>query len=299
MNCLYPQKVPNPHFKDLYLQAKSNTSGPKNLVLTYTRLVKDSFPYGEPYLDVPCGKCESCLVRRTNEWSFRLFQERKNSKSCYFVTLTYDELNVPRNPITGELMLNKRDCQLFIKRLRKYYGNGIRYFLASEYGENFGRPHYHMLIFNLPIDETKPDWKAKLSLNLFSIWNKGGVDVDVAVDGRIIYCAKYMLSTLDNDAWLTRPKPFILTSRKPGLGANFFEDLAEQRYRYETCDTKCVTEKGIAYPMHRYYKDKFFDDDCKERIKENLAKTFKEPTYHEKIAYKNKIRRNFKKQKRL
>lgn len=299
MNCLRPLRVPNPHFKNLYASAKKIASGPSHLVSIFTRFVKDTSPYGEPYLDVPCGKCEACLVRRTNEWSFRLFQEKKYSKSCYFVTLTYDELNVPRNPVNGDLMLNKRDCQLFIKRLRKRFGNGIRYFLCSEYGENFGRPHYHMLLFNMPIDESLPDWKAILSLELYGIWNKGNIQIDEAVDGRVIYCAKYMLSSLDNDAWLTRPKPFILSSRRPGIGYRFYENPSEQRYRYETCDTKCVTDKGIAFPMHRYYKDKFFDDDCKETIKENLKKTIKKPTYDEMVAFKNKIRRNFKKQKRL
>ena len=299
MNCLRPLTIRNQHFKDIYEKARSVAKGQRNINATYSRLVKIASPMGEPFLDVPCGKCEACLVRRTNEWSFRLFQERKNSKNSFFITLTYDELNVPRDKKNGNLALNKRDCQLFIKRLRNHYGKGLRYFLCSEYGENFGRPHYHMLLFNLPIDYSNPDWKARLSLELFGLWNKGNIQVDEAVDGRVIYCAKYMLSSLEPDAWLERPKPFILTSRKPGLGYSFCDDEAEQRYRYETCDTKCVTEKGIAFPMSRYYKDKFFDDACKDIIKENLKKTFKEPTFHEKRAYKHKIRSKFKKQKKL
>lgn len=300
MKCLHPLTIRNPHYKQYAETAKKvvGTYG-RNFDNVYCSMVLHDCPNAEPILEVPCGKCEACLVRRTNEWSFRLFQERKHSKNCFFITLTYDDYNVPRDKQTGALSLNKRDCQLFLKRLRKRYGNGIRYFLASEYGENFARPHYHLLLFNLPVDTNSLDWQAKLDLEIYALWQKGNVKCDIGVDGRVIYCAKYMLSTLDPDAWLDRPKPFILTSRKPGLGYGFYDNDAEQRYRYETCDTKCVTEKGIAFPMARYYKDKFFDDNCKDIIKERLKEEYKEPTYNEKVAYARKIRLNFKKQKKL
>lgn len=300
MNCLSPLRITNPHYKD-YLEEARKVCGkaPDIVAKTFRTLVLSNHPFAEPFLDIPCGKCEACLVRRTNEWSFRLFQEKKNSKNCLFVTLTYNDMFVPRDKKTNKLTLSKRDCQLFIKRLRKRFGNGIRYFLCSEYGENFARPHYHLLLFNLPIDLTRYDWKARLELEIFGIWSKGDVKVDIATDGRVIYCAKYMLSNLDNNSWLDRKKPFILTSRRPGLGYSFSDDYSERKYRYETCDTKCITDKGIAFPMSRYYKDKFFDDSCKEIIKEHLKKTFREPSYSEKMGFKMKIRNKFKKQKRL
>lgn len=300
MNCFRPIKICNPHFREYIDTARHLCfKGKGNFAATYTALVNSHFPYGEPYIEVPCGKCEACLVRRTNEWSFRLLKEMENSTSALFVTLTYDDLHVPRYVNTNELTINKRDCQLFIKRLRKRFGNGIRFFLCSEYGENFARPHYHALLFNLPIDFNQIDWRPVLELELFGIWKNGNLKVDKANHARCVYCAKYMLSNLDNDNWLDRQKPFLLMSRMPAIGSQFCKDEQEQRYRYETCDTKCVTSKGIAFPMHRYYKDKFFDDSCKEIIKERAKENYKVPSKSEIDGFKTKIRNSFKKQKKL
>ncbi|GHT46930.1 hypothetical protein AGMMS49936_06690 [Endomicrobiia bacterium] len=53
-----------------------------------------------------------------------MIHEAKDHDSKVFVTLTYSDENVKP--------LNKRDAQLFIKRLRMRYGFGrIRYFIAG------------------------------------------------------------------------------------------------------------------------------------------------------------------------
>jgi hypothetical protein len=42
----------------------------------------------------------------------------------------------------------KRDLQLFFKRLRKAYPDvKLRYFACGKYGEQFARPHYHVILF--------------------------------------------------------------------------------------------------------------------------------------------------------
>lgn len=50
---------------------------------------------------VPCGKCNTCRNRHASVWIQRLEDEFKCHKYAYFVTLTYDEVHVPR------LFLNK------------------------------------------------------------------------------------------------------------------------------------------------------------------------------------------------
>ena len=35
-----------------------------------------------------------------------------------------------------------------MKRLRKKYGSKIRFFQCGEYGELYGRPHYHACLLN-------------------------------------------------------------------------------------------------------------------------------------------------------
>lgn len=51
--------------------------------------------YINDFMYVGCGKCEACLNRRTVEWIARLKQERKCWKYCLFITLTYDDKNLP------------------------------------------------------------------------------------------------------------------------------------------------------------------------------------------------------------
>jgi len=106
---------------------------------------------------VPCGKCPKCLSRRISGWSFRLMQEDKYSTSSHFVTLTYDTANVPisRN---GFMSLEKRDLQLFFKRLRKSNVHRLKYYAVGEYGSDKMRPHYHILLFNVSIDTIEIAW---------------------------------------------------------------------------------------------------------------------------------------------
>jgi hypothetical protein len=44
---------------------------------------------------VSCGKCLPCQQKRRSDWSFRLEQEYLSSDSAFFITLTYNDLNLP------------------------------------------------------------------------------------------------------------------------------------------------------------------------------------------------------------
>lgn len=141
------------------------------------KLTGDSIP-------VPCGKCPDCLKKLVSSWSFRLMQEDKNPDtiSAMFVTLTYDTLHVPitRN---GFMSLNKRDFQLFMKRLRKGTVEGIRlkYFAVGEYGGKTRRPHYHLILFN-----SSPTAVA-------TAWQLGQCHFGQVTGASIGYTLKYML----------------------------------------------------------------------------------------------------------
>ena len=117
--------------------------------------------YIKDYIEIPCGKCIGCRLEYSRQWANRMMLEAKYHSQNWFVTLTYDDLHVPRSyygdPNSGEalpsLTLRKRDIQLFFKRLRKQTGQNFRYYACGEYGENTHRPHYHFIVFGLELDD--------------------------------------------------------------------------------------------------------------------------------------------------
>jgi len=170
--------------------------------------VKDAFGRKEiKFFDFPCGKCSQCRKVYQSEWTTRLMFEADLHKYTNFVTLTYDNENIP---LIDDCIftLSKRDVQLFFKRLRKRFS--LRYYLLAEYGTHTYRPHYHFIMFtnvNIDVDD------------LQSVWQQGIVHVGSLTVGRIAYCAKFHLV-----ADIYPPgaqKPFVLMSRKPGIGSAY------------------------------------------------------------------------------
>ena len=103
---------------------------------------------GDEPLQVPCGKCLICLSNRRQDWSVRILNEYKYSIGSRFITLTYSDKHLPED---GQL--NKSDLQKYFKRLRKTLDKRVRYYAVGEYGTKRGRPHYHILLFNVKDDD--------------------------------------------------------------------------------------------------------------------------------------------------
>ena len=96
------------------------------------------------YMEVPCRMCMECRLNYTREWAMRICNEANSYDNNCFLTLTFNDEHLP-----NDNSIHKRDLQLFVKRLRKaLVGKKIRYFGCGEYGGKFGRPHYHIIIFN-------------------------------------------------------------------------------------------------------------------------------------------------------
>lgn len=212
---------------------------------------------------VPCGKCLACLERRRNDWSIRLAEEYRGSDSAHFITLTYNDENIPYSEESGLPTLSKRDVTLFMKRLRSNLSKAgeypnllgkivkkpkihvkIKYFLQGEYGSNFNRPHYHMILFNFPMQY---DYLIEYS------WAKGFIHYGEVTQASIHYTTKYILSKLEGD-FCGIQKPFALMSK--GLGLTYAKRLF--RYHNQNMVETYTAIGGEKFPLPRYIKDKLF-----------------------------------------
>jgi hypothetical protein len=203
---------------------------------------------------LPCGRCPECTARRTSAWSFRLTQEDKRSLSSLFITLTYDNLNVPITK-RGYMTVSKKDVQLFMKRLRKANKNKLKYYLAAEYGGKTKRPHYHIILFNADVR------------TIAKAWNLGEIHFGEVTGASIGYTLKYISkpSRIPEHKNDDRTPEFSLMSKR--IGNNY---LTDPMIRWHKADLEnrlyCVIdEKKITMP--RYYKDKIYTDAERLRIK--------------------------------
>ena len=213
----------------------------------------------------PCGKCPECLKRNRMDWYIRNKIELQNSSNAFFITLTYNDENLPISDCNGKPKFSKIDIQLWLKRFRKSLGSvGMKYFLASEYGGQFGRPHYHALLYNIPHEKV-----TQLSNILAQTWNKGFVSASPISDRRISYVCKYMLQKTQRkkDYSDAEQCPFYLASRRPAIGSSYIND--DNILYHLGNKTTQFNLFGLKTSLPQYYKRKIFDgyEDIKEEIR--------------------------------
>lgn len=221
---------------------------------------------------VGCGKCVACRSKRSNQWFVRLRKEMDNSESAYFLTLTYDKEHVPY--LYGIPTFQKSDVQKFIKRIRKNRKHlsgykrksgmtmtRIKYFAVSEYGSNTLRPHYHIILFNLPSTDLD-----EVSKYIHDNWKLGFTSVGLLNSKRIKYTAKYCTAfcVLPKEYTLPAYRPFLLCSN--GLGSCYLTDETV-RYHQSELDTTVMVD-SYRYGMPRYYRNKIFDEVTREMLAE-------------------------------
>lgn len=227
---------------------------------------------------VPCGKCSACIDNKRKEWYFRLKQESRYSYNAHFITLTYANEYLPRNSL-GFPTFRKKDIQDFLKRFRYYvaehqkdnpYELKVRYFCISEYGGKKGRPHYHLLIFNIPRD-------IDVYLLTRKSWSFGRISASLINNARIGYCANYMYgkSELMPDEFVDETNNiFMLASRRPGIGYNYItQEIIDYHNRGLI---NYVTDDSKKQALPRYYKDKLFDESTLKLVQHKSYKEAQE-----------------------
>ena len=209
---------------------------------------------------VPCGKCAACLQNRRGEWTTRLKIELEDAISAFFITFTYNEDHLTY--CDGGPTLVKSDLQKFLKRLRKSIEpHKIRYYAVGEYGTRTIRPHYHIILFNLPIDKidnVRKAWCDKQGQEI------GHIDVGTVTGGSIHYVTKYHINKNSSPDGL-QPS-FCLMSRQPAIGHRYVEKYGvNHRNRL---DRAYIREKGgEKLRLPRIYKDKLYTTLQREKIR--------------------------------
>lgn len=235
----------------------------------------------DPYISVPCGKCPSCLKSKKRSLAHRLYETSKEACTSYFVTFTYATENLVFDKETWYPILIKRDMQLFFKRLRIAYPHAkIKYFCVSEYGDKGLRPHYHAIIFGLPIFDN-PVFNGKryfyplVKSELDKIWQLGFTDVGSFSPASCYYVAKYTYKGLLNPESHPYSDDYWHLSSK-GLGIEFVEKHKE--YHLKTLKTS-TTWNGYPLPLCRYYQSKIFYNNENEQLNRH---------WHIRLYFKNK-----------
>lgn len=170
-----------------------------------------------------------------------------SSGFCWFITLTYDNEHLPMRLTDGKVYfdVSRRDVQLFHKRLRKLLGeksSKYKYYLTSEYGTEFHRPHYHEIAFNIDKSDLPKIKEA---------WGNGNITVDLVTDGRIKYVTNYILEKL----FVPDGCEPVFNMMSKGLGEAY---ISKYRNFHDSVDRAFVPMDGSRFNMPRYYKERIF-----------------------------------------
>lgn len=279
-----------------------------------------------PFIQVPCGKCLECRIQHARDWADRCVIEAKQSPDNYFVTLTYDDGHLPeRNS------LKPKDLQDFMKRLRRRFPDTkIRFLACGEYGTTSFRPHYHLILFNLPLvdlsyDFILKDWMtgkmehhlrpnckgdAMFSQTIYEAWQyQGMIVVERFNYDTAAYVSQYVTKKCNpNNEKLYKElgivPEFLRMSNRPGIGAQYFQDNDD----IHSIGHLIVPNDGEAHvsSVPRYYDKLFikkYGDDIFDRTvrKERLEKkTQRVDTYlHSRKSFdKDNVIRDYKVKKR-
>lgn len=263
MTCFHPLKA--------YRSAEVNPStGKRGITFNGSKALIEG-----GHLRLPCGQCSGCRIDRSREWALRCSHEAATSSASCFVTLTYDQQHVPT-----DFSVKLRDWQLFMKRLRKRFGAGVRFFGCGEYGDQTARPHYHALLFGLDFpDKTywckRGDHRVYTSEALEEVWGMGQCEVGSVTPASAGYVARYCtkkitgaraddhysrVSPIDGQTYRVAPE-FATMSLRPGLGLEWFA-----RYGGDAFPSDFVVSDGRKVRPPGYYLRKL-DEPGQEAIK--------------------------------
>ena len=217
----------------------------------------------EASLELPCGQCIGCRLERSRQWAMRCLHESSLYDFNSFITLTYDDFNLP---VGGSL--DYVDFQKFMKRLRKRVGSKVRFYMGGEYGsEGTMRPHFHACLFGYDFPDkvyykkTSSGEKIYTSKLLESLWPYGLSSVGNVTFESAAYIARYCVQKVtgdlaqahyrvitDDGEIIDRVPEFNHMSLKPGIGADWLK-----KFRTDVFPRDYVVINGVKTKPPKYY----------------------------------------------
>jgi len=217
-------------------------------------------------LELPCGQCIGCRLERSRQWAMRCLHESSLYESNSFITLTYDDSNLPAGG-----SLNYPDFQRFMKRLRKNSKSTIRFYMGGEYGESTARPHFHACLFGYDFPDkvyfrkSASGEKLYTSKFLESLWPFGLSSIGDVTFQSAAYIARYCVQKVTGDAadvhyacpefvdedGVVRSSvvpEFNHMSLKPGIGARWLA-----KYQTDVFPRDYVVVNGVKTKPPKYY----------------------------------------------
>lgn len=269
---------------------------------------RDSFdPDSE--VKLPCGRCIGCRLERSRQWAIRCVHEASLYERNCFITLTFAPEHLPKSG-----SLDKRDFQLFMKRLRKRFGSGVRYFHCGEYGEKMGRPHYHACLFNFDFADREL-WSVRDGVRLFtseilsSLWPFGFSTIGDVTFESAAYVARYVTKKItgpvaEDHYWRYDQKTgecydlqpeYITMSRRPGIGRPWIEKYQSDVYPHDR-----VVLRGRELRPPKFYDSIFelaspeemeqvkFSRECKsmKQVADNETSRLRVRELHQELRFK-------------
>lgn len=266
---------------------------------------------------LPCGQCARCRLEKSRQWAVRCLHEASLHEHNSFITLTYNTEHLPpANNLTYRdwqlfmkrlLQAVRRETKAlsssnladsiqsgnaqgtngeptpprFATTLDATMRANIRFYMAGEYGERHGRPHFHACLFNLDfldkteIKTTKSGHKIYTSPTLEKLWPYGFSSIGNVTFQSAAYIARYIMTkTTESKATpvhirdrakqeyqhinsetgeiTNRKKEFNNMSRKPGIAKNWIIKYTSDVYP----EGKMVVNATKQNPP-RYYDNYF------------------------------------------
>ena len=243
-------------------------------------------------LTIPCRQCTGCRQEYARQWAMRNIHEASLWLNNIFITLTYNEKHLPEHN-----KLVKKHFTDFMKRLRFEKGstikNPVRFFHCGEYGEKFGRPHYHAILFNTNFNDRKPIPGQKnltTSDQLNRLWGKGFVSIGDVTFQSASYVAGYVQKKINGklkedhyrridkdtgETWVL-PQEYATMSRRPGIAGLWFAKHKKDVY---PSDNIHINGKEMRPP--KYYDNLFKEQNPlqMEQIKEKRTLAMQETAH--------------------